>query len=91
MQIFDKPSDYNAFERVMVEAAGHVHMRVLAYCLMPNHWHMVLWARADGAQSPFMEWLMLAHTRRYRVARGQVTSNNVANNTLLVLDLWGAA
>jgi len=48
MQLFDKPADYEAFERVMAEAAGHVNMRVLAYCLMPNHWHLVLRPRKTG-------------------------------------------
>ena len=41
--IFEKPDDYAAFERVLREALDRVDMRVLAYCLMPNHWHLVLW------------------------------------------------
>ena len=42
MQIFEKAEDYAAFERVMCDAAEHVDIRLLAYCLMPNHWHLVL-------------------------------------------------
>ncbi len=37
-----KPADYDAFERVLAEAKQEVPMRILAYCLMPNHWHLVL-------------------------------------------------
>jgi putative transposase len=40
-------------------------MRVLAYCLMPNHFHLTLWPRADGDLSRFMQWLLTAHVRRY--------------------------
>jgi len=40
-------------------------MRLLAYCLMPNHFHLVLWPREDGDLSAWMQWLMTAHVRRY--------------------------
>ncbi|MBI5757981.1 MAG: transposase, partial [Planctomycetales bacterium] len=63
--IFEKPEDYAAFERVLGEARERVDMRVLAYCLMPNHWHLVLWPRRDGDLSKFMGWLTLTHTQRW--------------------------
>jgi putative transposase len=40
-------------------------MRVLAFCLMPNHFHLALWPRADGDVSRWMHWLMTTHVRRY--------------------------
>ena len=49
MQIFAKAEDYEAFERILAEAVRRVKMRLLAYCVMPSHWHLVLWPRADGA------------------------------------------
>ena len=36
-------------------------MRVLAYVLMPNHWHLVLWPEHDGAVSAYMQWLEGTH------------------------------
>ena len=63
--IFEKPEDYAAFERVLKEALDRVDMRVLSYCLMPNHWHLVLWPRRDGDLSRFMGWLTLTHTQRW--------------------------
>ncbi len=63
-----------AFEAVLAEAvagsAGSV--RLLAYCVMGNHWHLVVRTTADGALSPFMKWLTLTHTQRYQVAHRQV-------------------
>ena len=51
--LFEYDGDYAACERV------------LAYCLMPNHWHLVLWPHQDGDLSRFMGWLTLTHTQRW--------------------------
>lgn len=64
-EMFHKPADYDAFERVLAEAHRREPMRVLAYCLMPNHWHLVLWPNDDGQLSSFMRWLTHTHTQRY--------------------------
>ncbi len=40
-------------------------MRVLAYCLMPNHWHLVLWPRRDGELSEYLRWVTVTHTQRW--------------------------
>jgi putative transposase len=63
--VFHKPADYDAFVDLMAESSLRVPMRVLAYCLMPNHFHLALWPRADGDLSRWMHWLMTAHVRRY--------------------------
>jgi len=64
-EVFHKPEDYAAFLRVVAEAGLRVPMRVVAYCLMPNHFHLVLWPRGDGDLSRWMQWLLTAHVRRY--------------------------
>jgi len=43
-QVFHKDDDYQAFVNLLPEAS----LRVLAYCLMPNHFHLVVWLSADG-------------------------------------------
>jgi putative transposase len=64
--VFRKDEDYEAFLRVLQLALEHVPgMRLLAYCLMPNHWHMVLWPQLDGELSDFCHWLTLTHTQRW--------------------------
>jgi putative transposase len=64
--IFLKTDDYAAFKRILGEALEHVPgMRLLAYCLLPNHWHLVLWPRRDGELSDFGHWLTLTHTQRW--------------------------
>ena len=63
--LFHKNGDYAAFEEVLRLAKLWQPMRVLAYCLMPNHWHLVLWPRRDGELSAFLRWLTVTHTQRY--------------------------
>jgi putative transposase len=60
-----KPGDYNAFLRVLDEANQKVPMRILAWCLMPNHWHLVLWPHSGPDLSRFVGWLTLTHTQRW--------------------------
>jgi len=38
---------------------------ILAYCVMPNHFHLVLQPVADGDLSPWMQWLTTSHVRRH--------------------------
>jgi putative transposase len=40
-------------------------MPILAYCVMPNHWHLVLRPKRDGDLSRFVGWLTLTHTQRW--------------------------
>ncbi len=62
--LFEDDGDYAAFERVLAQACERVSMRLLAYCVMLNHWHLVVWPRRDGELSRFMNWLTLTHTQR---------------------------
>jgi putative transposase len=65
LPLFQKKADYDAFERVMALAMEKHPTRLLAYCLMPNHWHMVLWPRHDGELTAFLRWLTHTHTMRW--------------------------
>jgi len=65
-RLFHKPGDYDAFVELLADVKAAVPgVRVLAYCLMPNHWHLVLWPRRDGELSAFMQRLATTHVRRH--------------------------
>jgi REP-associated tyrosine transposase len=68
-RIFDKDEDYFAFERVLAEIQKRIPMRILAWCLMPNHWHLVLWPLRDGDLSSYMRLVTLTHTQRWHAHR----------------------
>lgn len=63
LEVFHKPEDYEAFVALMSEACERVSMRVLAYCLMPNHFHLVLWPRGDGELSRGHNWSQSAFSQ----------------------------
>lgn len=68
-QIFHSPADYQAFERILIDARIRFDMRILAFCIMPNHWHIALWPRRDNDLSGFTGWLTLTHTQRWHACR----------------------
>src|SRR5207237_2930169 len=47
-------------------STARVPLRPIAFCLMPNHFHLVVWPSADDQMARFMDWLLTTHVRRYR-------------------------
>ena len=72
VRIFDTDKDYKQFEATLEKAVEKYNMRLLAYCIMPNHWHLVLYPHKDGDMGLFMGWLTNAHTRRWHKAKNAV-------------------
>lgn len=64
-EVFHADGDYQAFLDLLNRASQRIPMRVLAYCLMSNHFHLALWPYRDGDLSRWMQWLLTAHVRRY--------------------------
>jgi putative transposase len=65
--VFHAPTDFARFLK-LVEDAGERHLvDVLAYCLMPNHFHLVLRPKEDGSLGRWMHWLMTSYVLWYRL------------------------
>jgi putative transposase len=64
-QVFFKDGDYQTFLKTLGNAYQEVAVPVLAYCLLPNHFHVALWPTADGQLGRFLHWWLNAHVRRY--------------------------
>jgi len=77
MTIFESPGDYEAFEHVLEQAVERTATRLLAYCVLPNHWHLLVWPREDGELSRFVGWLTLTHTQRWHAHRHSIGSGHV--------------
>jgi putative transposase len=63
--VFQKDKDYEAFVKLMKEAKIHYAVKIFAYCLMPNHFHIVVMPHQSGDLSKWMQWLMTSHVRRF--------------------------
>ncbi|MBT9131290.1 MAG: hypothetical protein DDT41_01595 [candidate division WS2 bacterium] len=74
-EIFHKEQDYKVFIELIKEAKERYPMRLYAYCLMSNHYHIVLMPEKAEYLSKWMQWLMTSHVRRYHRHHG--TSGHV--------------
>jgi len=63
--LFDSRSAYQAFIELMAEALAIRPVRLLAFCIMPTHWHLVIWPETDDDVERFVAWLSLTHARRF--------------------------
>ncbi len=72
LPLFRKEADFEAFERIMIEAHERHPTRIVAWCMMRNHWHFLLWPREEGEVTAFVRWLAHTHAMRWHVAHGTV-------------------
>ena len=79
LPLFRKEADFDAFLRVLDEAHRRLPLRILAYCVMPNHWHFLVWPDEHQAQavSEFFRWLTVAHTQRWHAHYGTAGSGHL--------------
>jgi putative transposase len=70
MRIFNTQNDYQTFLQILADTKEETGMRILAFDIMPNHWHLSLYPREDGDLGVFMHRLTNAHTRRVHAETG---------------------
>ncbi len=68
--LFCDSADFDEFLVLMKRARDRVPIRILAYCLMTNHWHLVLWPYTRGCISRYVHWLATVHSLRIRARTG---------------------
>jgi putative transposase len=64
LRLFKKPEDYLAFEQVLVQAHDRHPIALLDWCLMPNHWHFIVYPSEDEQVTAFFRWLTHTHAMR---------------------------
>ena len=77
LPIFFKEEDFQLFEAILADACEKFHMRLLAYCLMSNHFHLVIYPKEDGDMQSFMQWLTLTHTQRWHIQNKTIGSGHL--------------
>ena len=73
--VFNKTQDYEAFLSLLIEAKKRHRVKMFGFCLMPNHFHLVVEPAHQTALSQFMQWLLTSHVRRYH--RHYATSGHI--------------
>lgn len=69
LPLFEKAADYAAFESILEEAHDRTGIRIASYCLMPNHWHLLLWPRQGDDLSEALRWITVTHSQRWHAHR----------------------
>jgi putative transposase len=68
--VFHEPADYAAFISLMAKAQEHEELPILAACLMPNHFHLVVRPTRADSISKWIHWLCTTHVRHYHAKYG---------------------
>lgn len=63
--VFHKDGDFLAFLDLLVTAKRKFPVKVFCLCLMSNHFHLVVQPESEATLSPFMQWWLTSHVRRY--------------------------
>jgi len=73
--VFAQASDYDSFLRLLCRAKQRHPLDLFAYCLMPNHFHLIVRPICGSDLSRFMQWLLTSHVRQHHQKNG--TSGHV--------------
>jgi len=65
MEIFEDADDYEYFLKLLYDGLKKESIELHAYCLMPNHFHLLLVPTVEGSLSRLMQWVMTSHVRYY--------------------------
>jgi putative transposase len=68
--VFHGPSDYMAFVHLMELVQERVPLEIVAACLMPNHFHLVVSPLRGSDLSRWMHWLLTTHSNHYHLGHG---------------------
>lgn len=72
MRLFDSDTEFYRFLELVGRAQRRTPIDLLAYCLMPNHFHLVARPTVDGDLSRFMHWLSTKHCQSWQAIHGTV-------------------
>jgi putative transposase len=67
--LFRKPGDFDAFAKLLVEGLDRAAVELFAFCLMGNHWHLLLRPKGDGDLAAYLSWVTNTHVKRVRAHR----------------------
>ncbi|MEO7157596.1 MAG: transposase [Vicinamibacterales bacterium] len=76
-RLFDRAQEFDDFLRLVSWAKAQCPVRIVAYCIMSNHWHFVFWPELDGDVSAFLHRLTTTHAISWRKRTGTLGHGHV--------------
>lgn len=68
--VFHDEEDYRAFLALLAETAAAHKVALFGWCLMPNHFHLLVRVSGEGGLGRWMQRLMTAQVRRHHARHG---------------------
>jgi putative transposase len=75
MGVFRKPGDYLAFTQLLIDAKERAAVEVFGFCLLPNHWHLLIRPEQPKDLAGYISWLSNTHVKRYRAHYPQTSGH----------------
>jgi putative transposase len=72
MPLFQRPADYRAFLAALDEGLRRHPVRLVAYCVLANHFHLVVGPTDPGRLSQLMHWVCTTHAKRWHSRRDSI-------------------
>ena len=63
--VFHDNYDYEKFLKLLIESKEKYAIKIYAYCLMPNHFHLVIYTKYANFLSQAMHWISSSYVRYY--------------------------
>ncbi len=75
--IFEYNEDYELFEKTLAEAKIRWNVKIFAYIIMPNHFHIVLSPVEDGNVAKFMHFFTMTFTQRWHARNNSIGTGHL--------------
>lgn len=86
--LFESTRDFENFLELIAWAKHRAMIRILAYVLMRNHWHFVLWPAEDGQVQAFLHLFTTTHAIRRRRITCTVGHGHIYQDRYLAKAIW---
>lgn len=77
LRLFNRPEDYERFVALLQEGRERANVRLMGFCVMPTHWHLLLRPIGDHDLSTYVGWISNAHVRRWHQAHRSVGGGHI--------------
>jgi putative transposase len=85
--LFREERDYDSFLGLAERTLHKSPLRILAYAVMPNHWHFVVWPDGHDDVSQFMHRLTFLHAAFFRSRSGTAGNGHVYQGRFRAFDV----
>lgn len=63
--VYHDKYDYERFLKLLFDSKEKYNIKIYAYCLMPNHFHLVIYTKYSESLSKAMHWISSSYVRYY--------------------------